>query len=160
MLKILSALFILMSCKAIAYDVEIRVSGRVVAQACTVDTTQLTLDLGKIYTSALATLDSYGDWVNSTIKLSKCPSVTSGITASFSGTKGQKYYMNSGTANNVEIQLQTASGFDLNNNTSQAINITQQGTAELPIRVRAYSPTGNVGEGTIVGTINVAYTYQ
>lgn len=160
MIKFLSALVIIMSFKAVANDVMITVTGRVVPMPCTVDTTQLRLDLGKIYASELASPGSSGSWVNGTIRLSNCPALTTGVTASFSGQQGAYYYSNSGTAKNVELQLQTAAGRDLSNGISQTITITPQRTAELPVRVRAYSGSGKAVDGTIQGTINVTYTYQ
>lgn len=160
MIKIISALLILMSFRVLADDVVITVTGRVVPMPCAVYTSQLRLDLGKIYASTLAKAGSSGQWVNGTIKLSNCPAITSGVTASFSGQQGSYYYSNSGTARNVELQLQTAAGVDLSNGKSQAITITPQRTAELPVRVRAYSGAGKAVDGTIRGTINVTYTYQ
>lgn len=160
MLKTISALLILISFNAAADDVVITVTGRVKALPCTVDTTQLTLDLESIYVSDLAKPGSSGSWVNGTIKLSNCPALTSGVTARFSGNVGKHFYANAGTAENVELQLQTVSGIDLSNDKSHAITITSQRTAELPIKVRAYSGSGKAVEGTIRGTINVTYTYQ
>lgn len=160
MQKIISVILILMSCKAVANDVVIVVTGRVAPMPCNVDTTQLNLDLGSIYASSLAKPGSSGPWVNGTLKLSNCPALTSGITASFSGKQGTYYYSNNGTAKNVELQLQTASGFDLSNGKSQAITITPDRKAELPLRVRAYSGNGRATDGTINGTINVTYTWQ
>lgn len=160
MLKTISALLILIACNAAADDVVITVTGRVVPLPCTVDTTQLKIDVGRIYASALAKPGSSGSWVNGTIRLSNCPAVTSGVTASFRGKLGNYYYANAGTAKNVELQLQTVSGIDLSNGKSHAITITRQRTAELPIRVRAYSGSGKAVDGTIRGTIDVTYTYQ
>lgn len=138
----------------------ITVTGRVVPLPCTVDTTQLNMDLGKIYSSALANPGSSSSWIHSRIRLSNCPTTTSGVTASFSGQPGTRFYKNSGTAQNVEIQLTGSSGIDFNNGTSERLSITQQRTAEMPIMVRVFSPQGKATDGTIQVTINVTYTYQ
>ncbi|WP_431356298.1 fimbrial protein [Enterobacter asburiae] len=160
MIRIIFVLLSMMSRNVFADDLVLTVVGRVTPMPCTVDTTQLRLDLGKIYASELAKPGSYGSWVNGTIRLSNCPAVTTGVTASFSGQSGSNFYRNIGTAKNIEIQLQTISGDDLNNGKSQPISITPQRTAELPIRVRAYSGAGKVTDGTIQATINITYTYQ
>lgn len=159
-LRIISAALVFMSLKSNANDVVINVTGRFVPLPCTVETTQLRLDLGKIYASTLAKAGSSGQWVYGTIMLKDCPSITNGVTAKFSGLQGSYYYRNTGTAKNVEIQLQTADGSDLSNGKSQEITITRLGTAELPVRVRAYSGAGKAVDGTIQSTINVIYTYQ
>jgi len=158
-MRILTVL-LLLNVEVIANDVVVTVSGRVVPLPCTVDTTQLNLDLGQIYVSMLAQPGSAGAWVNSIIRLSNCPAVTTGITASFTGQQGTSYYKNNGTARSVEIQLQSTAGADLSNGKSLQLPITAQGTSELPIRVRAYSVGGKATDGTIQGTINVTYTYQ
>ncbi|MGE6178855.1 fimbrial protein [Aeromonas salmonicida] len=164
MLKVVFVITILLSLRAVAAaaDAVITVNGKVVALPCTVDTTQLTFDLGKIYASTLSKAGSYGEWVNATIKLSACPAVTSSITATFSGQSGTLYFRNTGTARNVELQLQTATAepVNLNNNSRQTIAVTPARTAELPLRVRVYSQYGKVTEGTLQGLINVTYTYQ
>lgn len=143
-----------------ANDVTISVAGRIVPLPCTVDTTQLNMDLGKIYASTLANPGSSGSWVHGTIRLSNCPPTTNSVTASFSGQPGTKFYKNSGTAQNVEIQLTGSSGLDFNNGTSERLSITPQRTAEMRIMVRVFSPQGKATDGTIQGTINVIYTYQ
>ena len=159
--KLILAFFILLPFQSMANDVVITVTGRVVPLPCTVDTTQLDMDLGKIYASALANPGSSGSWIHSIIRLSNCPPTTSGVTASFSGQPGTRFYKNSGTAQNIEIQLSSASsGTDFNNGTTQRLSITQQRTAEIPIMVRVFSPQGKATDGTIQGTINVTYTYQ
>ncbi|WP_447884803.1 fimbrial protein [Serratia fonticola] len=158
--RVLLAILFMLCGASWADDVVITVTGKVVPLPCTVDTQQLNLQLGNIYASALAKPGSSGSWVPGTIKLSNCPSVTSGITASFSGQPGSSFYKNNGTAKNVEIQLQTSSGADLSNGKVQTLTVTQQRTAEIPVKVRMYSATGKATDGTVQATINVTYTYQ
>lgn len=153
-------LLIIIGYNALATDAVITVSGRVVPLPCTVDTNELTLDLGNIYASTLSKPGSYSDWVNGTISLSNCPALTQGITATFSGVKGSYYYRNQGTAKDIELHLQTKEGVDLNNGRQQPITITPQRSAQLPVRVRVFSSAGRAVEGTIVATITVTYTYQ
>lgn len=157
--KILPLLMVFFSCQTSA-DAQIIVTGKVVPLPCTVNTTQLNMKIGNVYASLLAKPGSSTTWLNETIKLTNCPSVTSGITATFSGLKDATYYKNTGTAKNVEIQLQSASGVDLNNGVTQQIAVSSQRTADLPIRLRIYSKNGNATDGTIQGLINVTYTYQ
>lgn len=158
--RFLPAILLINSFELNANDVVITVTGRVVALPCTVDTTQLTLDLGQIYASTLAQPGSSGAWVNGTIRLSNCPDITSGVTASFSGQQGNSFYKNNGTARNVDIQLQSISGVNLSNGSFLQVPVSLQKNAELPIRARVYSAHGNASDGTIQGTINVTYTYQ
>ncbi len=159
-MKLLPFLLLAVCARVAADDVVITVNGHVVPLPCTVDTTQLNMDLGKIYSSQLVKAGSSGPWVNGTIRLSNCPALTSGITASFSGRQGSNFYRNSGTAGNVEIELRSEAGSELSNGKSIKLGITPQRTAELPVKVRAYTSTGKVTDGTIQGTINVTYTYQ
>lgn len=160
MIKILLIMCILMTYKVFAYDLVIRVNGFISGIPCTVETNMLKLDLGKIYASELVKPGASSQWVNGTIKLSNCPSGVQTLSANFSGEQGNYYYKNKGTAKNVEIQLQTATGIDLNNGKRQNLSITPQREALLPVRIRAYSGGGKAGDGTIQTTISITYIYN
>lgn len=160
-MKALLTLFIVaISIFAKAQDVVINLTGVVYPSPCTVDTGQLSLNIGKVYASELSVPGSATRWVNETLKLSNCPNTTNAVIAVFGGTQENGLYANSGTAKNVGIELRTATGTILNNNTVININVDSLRRAELPIMARAVSRNGQATDGTINSFINIIYTYQ
>ncbi|MCJ7927399.1 MAG: type 1 fimbrial protein [Pantoea vagans] len=144
-----------------ATDVTITVNGRVVAKPCTVSTPSATVDLGDLFSFNFAQAGSGSAWYPVTLKLTHCPTGTSRVRATFTGTTDSTgYYKNQGGATNLQLELQDTSGNNLNNGKTKAVqvdNSTQ--SASLPLQVRALSVNGNAKQGSIQAVINVTYTY-
>ncbi|MEQ5091661.1 fimbrial protein [Providencia rettgeri] len=147
---------------AIAEDVRITINGKVVANPCTVETTSSTVDLGDLFTFDFLSAGSASTWHDINLKLISCPEGTTKVTAMFSGTPdGVDYYKNSGSAQNIQIQLQDDLGNNLNNGSNKRIDINEvNNEANFPLRVRVISASGNATQGNISSVITVTYTYS
>lgn len=144
-----------------AADVTITVNGKVVAKPCTVSTTNVTVELGDLYTFSLVSAGSFSAWHTVALELSNCPVGTSRVTASFSGTADSTgYYKNQGTAGNIQLELQDDSGNRLNTGATKSVVVDDASqSARFPLQVRALSVNGGATQGTIQAVINVTYTY-
>lgn len=157
------AVMLAFSCMAArAADVTITVNGKVVAKPCTVFTTNATVDLGDLYSFSLISAGAASAWHDVALELSHCPVGTSRVTASFSGTADSTgYYKNQGTAQNIQLELQDASGNTLNTGATKTVQVddaTQ--SAHFPLQVRALTVNGGATQGTIQAVINITYTYS
>jgi len=143
-----------------AADITITVSGRVISKPCTVANEKLDIDLGDIYTAAMSKAGSRTDWHNINLELRNCPAGTTRVLASFSGATDSGFYKNTGTASNIQLDLQDMNGQKMTPGASAGI-LVDAGTlsARLPLRIRALTVKGGVGQGTIKSVINVIYTY-
>lgn len=145
-----------------AADVTITVNGRVVAKPCTVSTTNATVDFGDLYTFSLSQPGSASTWHSVSFDLSNCPVGTSKVTATFSGTMDSTgYYMNLGTAGNIQLELQDEGGTTLNNGTSKTVQVSESTqSARFPLQIRALTVNGRTSQGSIQAVINIIYTYS
>ncbi|MHA9666595.1 type 1 fimbrial minor subunit FimG [Klebsiella pneumoniae] len=132
-----------------AADVTLTVNGKVVARPCTVSTVNATVELGDLYTFSLIGAGSASAWHSVALDLSNCPVGTSRVKATFSGTAG-----------NIQLELQNEDGTTLNNGSSQSVQVDEASqSARFPLQVRALSVNGGATQGTIQAVINVTYTY-
>jgi minor fimbrial subunit len=145
-----------------AADVTITINGRVVAKPCTVSTPSAAVDLGDLFTFNYAQAGSGSAWHPVTLNLTNCPTGTSRVTATFTGTTDSTgYYKNQGGATNLQLELQDTSGKNLNNGKTKAVQVDESTqSASLPLQVRALSVNGNARQGSIQAVINVTYTYS
>jgi len=70
-------------------------------------------------------------------------------------------YANTGTATQVQIEVQNEAGTTLGNASQMQKNVdsASRGTT-FDMLARVYSAQGNATPGTIVGTMQVTFTYQ
>jgi minor fimbrial subunit len=147
-------------------DTQLNITGTIKASPCTVDTTGtgVNVDLGQnIQAASLSTATSGSDWVTFPLKLKDCPASTSSVTATFAGTPADEkadVYKNTGTATNVQVELQSAANANLGNGKTmtQPVSATTN-DATFDLRARAYSFAGGVTPGSIIGTVQVSFTY-
>lgn len=160
--KIAYVLLFIFACPAWSADVNITVNGSVVAKPCTVSTSDVTVELGDLYTFNLLSAGSASAWHDISLSLTNCPVGTSSVTALFSGTADTTgYYKNQGTATNIQLQLQDSAGNNLNNGKKIAVAVNDSTlSASFPLKVRALSVVGGATQGTIASVISVTYTYQ
>ncbi|CAO97910.1 type 1 fimbrial minor subunit FimG [Erwinia tasmaniensis] len=144
-----------------AADVTITVNGRVVAKPCTVSTPSAAVNLGDLFTFNYVQAGSGSAWYPVTLNLTNCPTGTSRVTATFTGTTDSTgYYKNQGGATNLQLELQDTDGNNLNNGKKKAVQVDDSSqSASLPLQVRALSVNGNAKQGSIQAVINVTYTY-
>lgn len=159
---IILSFIILATNKLHAEDVFITINGKVVATPCTISTSNSIVSLGDLYTYNFLSPGSSSEWKDLILELSNCPTSTSLVTASFSGsTDISGYYLNQGTAKNIQIQLRLKNGEHLSSGASTKLQVNKvTNSVILPLQVRATTVNGSVSQGTISTVINVTYTYS
>lgn len=159
------------SSSALAVDATLKIHGTVKASPCTVEADDASgnynVALGDNIQAASLTAGVGSEWKDVNLKLKDCPSSTTSVTAKFSGTPateagGTDLYKNTGDAENVQIELQnkTASTRLGDNSTMSVPVVGATNDAVFPLQARAYSVAGGAKPGTIIGTVQVAFTYQ
>lgn len=146
----------------------LQVTGNIKAAPCRVNfpTSGVEVNLGQgIHQYVLAAAGSAAPWVGFTLQLTECPQTTTNVTMTVSGTPGStgsNAFINTGSATNMQIQVQNISDSRMLSNganVSEAVN-SASSSAEFRLQARAYSISGNVMPGTIVGNMQVSFTYQ
>lgn len=154
----LASVMLVFSTFSHAIDSTITVTGSVLQRTCTINSKDVTVPLGVLYTSDLKLQNNASQWVNFDLSLTNCQNMTN-VTATFSGTPDSTdYYANAGDASNIMIELQEQNG---NTSLKSGAAITQSvnnNNATFNLRARAVSK-GNTGAGTINSQITVTYTY-
>lgn len=147
--------------------VTMNITGNVVASPCVVNggTGNIDVDLGNIQATTLAAPSSSSPEVPFDIKLTSCPTGTSGVVATFAGTSdpvaGAGYYTNTGTATNVAVALIQASSGTLKGNGSTITQSVQADrTVTMSMKAKAYSSAGGATPGTIKAVVTATFTYQ
>jgi minor fimbrial subunit len=169
-LKLVSLIMLIIG--AIPYSVQsattLQITGNIKAGACRVNfpTSGVDVNLGEgIRQYTLESAGSAAPWVNFRLELTGCPQTTKNVTMTVSGTPdpaAPDTFINTGSATNMQIQVQNMSDSRvLGNgaNVTQAVDIGSA-TTEFNLQARAYSVAGNTTPGTIVGTMQVSFTYQ
>ncbi|WP_231604228.1 fimbrial protein [Leclercia sp. J807] len=147
--------------------VNLNITGNVVASPCIVNggSGNIDVDLGNIQASMLATAGSSSTEVPFDIKLTDCPTGTSNVMATFSGTSdpvaGSNYYKSTGTATNVAVALIQASTSSLKGNgTSITQAVAADRTVTMSMKAKAYSSAGSAMPGTINSVVTATFIYQ
>lgn len=155
-----------MSASVISAPVNIDIKGTVVASACdqnVVGGNGNVIDLGEIQASTLLSANSYSAYKEFQIALTNCPATTTGFKAEFSGTLADSpavnLFKNTGDATRVEIDLRNATTDTTVVGTPISGTITNN-AAEVKLKTRAYSTQGQATPGSIMGTIQVTFTYS
>lgn len=148
-------------------DTQLNITGTIKASPCNVNVPVggVNVDLGQnIMAATLAEAESATDWKPISIEINNCPAATTSATMTLNGTVDTikpEMYKNTGTASNVQIELQSTTGDALGNASTmiQTINTATRG-AIFSMQARAYSSTGNATPGTIAGVVQLTFTYQ
>ncbi|TNV21334.1 type 1 fimbrial protein [Buttiauxella sp. B2] len=145
-------------------DVQINITGTIVASPCKVDPTNpTTIALGDdIQAADLASNGARSAMVEFHIKLIDCPAGTTGVTATFHGASESSMpdwlYANGGTAKNVAVLLQASSVYGMGDGKTMYIPITDGGV-DYPLYTQAYS-LGAATPGTISAAITMSFVYN
>lgn len=149
-----------------ADQVSINVTGKVIASPCQIkgDSLNKTVDLGKsIMSGNLHNAGSSTTWVNFSLNLINCPRGTTQATMTMHGPSDinnpADMYVNSGTATNIAVQLQTQQGDPLGDGKFITGNVLNNALS-YNLRARAYSHNGNVEPGTIEAVVTATFVYQ
>lgn len=148
-------------------DTQLNITGTIKASPCNVvnDTGNgISVNLGdNIQAATLGQANTFTEWKPFKLILEDCPTTTTSVTATFSGTPSDEsadLYKNTGEARNVQIDLQDATGgTGLGNGKSLKQSIVNNATT-YNLQARAYSTAGSATPGSIVGTVMVAFTYE
>lgn len=161
------------STSALAADATLNITGTVKASPCTVEADDASgnynVKLGDNIQAASLTAGVGSEWKEVNLKLKDCPSSTTSVVAQFTGTPateagGTDLYKNTGDAGKVQIELQNKTDNSrLGNTSTMTVPVVAAGAnneAIFPLQARAFSVEGGATPGTIVGTVQVAFTYQ
>lgn len=147
--------------------VTLNITGNVVASPCIVNggVDNIDVDLGSIQATTLSVAASSSTEVPFDIKLTACPTGTSSVLATFSGTSdtvaGANYYKNTGTATNVAVALiQTSTGNLKGNGSTITQSVQTDRTVTMSMKAKAYSSAGGATPGTIKSVVTATFTYQ
>ncbi|MHA7845543.1 fimbrial protein [Serratia sp. D1N4] len=151
-----------------ALAVDLKITGTVKASPCTVvadSGNNINVDLGTDIQATTLTAQKGSPWKPVVVRLKDCPTTTTSITAAFSGTQADEetgLYKNAGDADKVQIELQdVATGVRKGNgSTLVAPVVLATNDATFNLQARAYSSTGGAAPGSVIGTVQVAFTYQ
>ncbi|KGL58070.1 MULTISPECIES: fimbrial protein [Pantoea] len=148
-------------------DTQLNITGNIRVSPCNIDLPAggLNVDLGQnILASSLAEAGSSTEWRPFSIVLSECPVSTREATMTLNGTVDEvesAMYANTGTASRVQIEVQSLAGAPLGNAAQMVQNVDSSGrSTTFEMLARAYSAQGRATAGTIVGTMQVTFTYQ
>ncbi|WNN47061.1 fimbrial protein [Siccibacter colletis] len=153
---------------SLAADTTMTMTATVVASPCTVDSDSITktiaLDGGNGFQAKdLQSAGASSAWVNFDLKLIDCPAGTTNAVMTLSGTPDEanpdSLYKNTGTAENVAVELQGTGGQHFGNGkTFTGVIVNNAYTFHL--QTRAYTTDGGVTPGTIQAVVTANFTYQ
>ena len=153
-------------CQSASADTILNITGNIKASPCSVSLPSggLNVDLGQqIIASSMADAGSSSDWKSFSIALTECPASTTEATMTINGTPDEvesDMYANTGTAGQVQIQLQSSAGAPLGNAAQMVQSVDASRGTTFEMLARAYSAEGSVTPGTLVRTAQVTFTYQ
>lgn len=148
-----------------ADPVNINITGNVVASPCVVNNSvsDLNVDLGKtIQSSTLEVAGSGTTPVPFNLALTACPSGTSKVIVTFTGTADTtqtKMYKNTGTATPLAVELSSGSTI-LGNNGTLTQTVQTDKTVTYALSARAVTSTGSVTPGSINAVVQANFTYN
>ncbi|WP_049186856.1 fimbrial protein [Serratia marcescens] len=162
----LASLFFLASPMVHAVS-KIVITGNIKAAPCEIDGANgtISVNLGNdISAATLATSGAFSPWVEFPLTLKNCPSTTTSVVATFSGTAAEEsasLYKSTGSSRRVQIELQNNQGANLGNGKSMTQPVNQAThEAKFNLLARAYSTHGGSTPGSIDGALQVTFVYQ
>lgn len=152
---------------AVQADSSISVSGNVVASPCTVDTDTVnkTVELGTVQRRDLQIAGEGGEWHDFDLLLTQCPSGTTKVTATLSGTADPidaTAWKNSGTSTNMALRIASRSHsttYAPGDSLGEPVNVSTR-SATFQLSARMFTPQGSAGPGTFQSVMNVDFTWQ
>ncbi|MCM7511737.1 fimbrial protein [Enterobacter hormaechei] len=159
---------VLISCSVFAGEsVNVSVTGNIVASPCIFNegNNSLDINLGNIQATNLAMPGSASDPVPFSLRFTRCPSGTRGVTVSFTGTPdpvaGTDYFRNSGSATGVAIAMRDAeTGTLKGTGSAMSQTVAADGTATLPMQASVVSVAGGVTPGSISAVVVMTMQYN
>ncbi len=148
-----------------ADKITLNFTGNIKLATCDVSgPTNIDIDLNKMSVDLFNTPQSGSDWKPFTIKLINCPLVINQIKVTFTGTADNadinSLYKNSGSAQNIAIQLENEDGsVKLGNNKFLLIDSLNRPDAEFTLKTRAFSQNGSATPGSVSANVTATFIY-
>ncbi|WP_413501693.1 fimbrial protein [Serratia proteamaculans] len=147
-----------------AMAVTVNITGNVKASPCTVETANsVDLVLPDVDMATLAAADSTTTAQSFDLTLKDCPTSTTKVTATYSGTVSplsSNSFINTGTATQLVLYLQDSANKEIVPNTSRTVAVNSATKkAIFTQKIQMYSK-GKAQAGTVIGNIIVGFTYQ
>lgn len=167
-----STFFSVLIPSAQAVESNLKISGKVVAAACMVETqlmSGLQVDLGNIDNTKMQFPGNAADWQHFNLNLINCPAGTTSSTVTLSGQPeidNTRLFSNTEpeitAAKFVSVQIADANNFDniLSNTDTMTVDIDNDNKAVFPLVARLYTSTGGVRAGKVSSTVTVNFTYR
>lgn len=139
--------------------------GNIVSGTCIVDSGSVsnTIVFDPIRAANLQTANSGGEWRDVKLTLSGCTGTINSVKATFTTPSGGSgdYYVNTGTATNVVLQL-TDAGHTVNYgiNSTAVAPIDASRNAVFNLSARMYAPNGMATVGTFNSVVQVNFQYN
>lgn len=144
----------------------ISIKANIVASPCTIDTTQLDINLGDIQADLLATTGATTDWSPvQNIHLSHCPVTTQGVQATFTGTPATNGDVNgykntgAGADPSISVQLMGANNAYLINGHKTGYTVVKNSSVDFPVQARLYTSAA-ANPGAVAATVTVTFEYE
>ncbi|MFO6296913.1 fimbrial protein [Rahnella selenatireducens] len=154
---------------AMAADSTIKFTATIISPTCTIsaDSKSVSIPLGEVQASTLTAAKSASSWSsNYTLNLTGCPSITTKVNATFSGTADAddtNGYINATTtgAKNVSVQLAKTDGTTFLKNGAKYGDVTvDNGNASFTVKARMYSTKGSATLGAVTAPVEVTFTFS
>ncbi|MCS4266099.1 fimbrial protein [Serratia sp. BIGb0163] len=144
--------------------VTLNITGNVIAAPCVIDgASSLDIKLDDIVVSKLQKSGDTSPFKSFDLKLKDCPTATTKVTASYTGTVSPHYsdsFINTGTAGQLALYVQDGASKTITPNTTRQVDVNSTSkTAVFSQKVQIYSK-GSATAGTVIGNIVVSFTYQ
>lgn len=164
---VLLAATTLLIAQAHADSTTVTILGSVYSTTCHVDnsSTNMTVEMGQVLTSAFKNVGDTGEWKTFDMKLTECPSSLVQATATFTGQADSLHpseFANTGTAQGLALELANPQGsvtLAPQSSFSTPINSSDH-TADFALAARYYCTSTPVSGGTFSSTVQVTFTYQ
>lgn len=152
---------------ATAYaDTAVNVSANILESSCKVAASSLeqSVDLGKGRVADLIQASDATAWKAFSVEFTDCPDSVTQVVATLNGAPdvdAAKYYLNTGTAKKVAIEVQNAEGnLQLSNGKSLTTTVDEHHNAALLMKGRMISPTGVATPGSVVALLELSFDFN
>lgn len=145
---------------------DLTMSGLVKASPCVVDASSVSqdVDFGQVRLSEMRAAGNASEWKPFQVKLINCPTNTTTVTVTFSGTPASTdatLYANAGTAPDAAVQMAQAANKSLVQGTGSTMTVPvdalHNATYALAGRLIVNNDTG---PGTFSSVVQMGFTYQ
>lgn len=170
---LLSAITVLLGTMVEAVGADIKVTGKVIASSCTVNTVLAggqEIDLGTLGRTRFQHANDAGDWKSFTLNLTDCPPGTTLIKATYTGTQDgvdATLFANTEPAITAaaHMAVQMAKDADrsavLSSGSTMTANVdTLTGNATFKLAARMYTPSGRAYAGRVSSNVLVSFEYK